>query len=353
MTTQQEYARRMAAYARGQSPELTDLQPGSIYRSILEALAQQLELIQAGMLEEAQGSIREAAYRLWAFDRRPAVAASGIIRITATATISTSILLAAGTQVRVPGTDKVYRTTQALTFPPGAAGSHQDAVVAAIGAGSLYNTAANTIREFVVPPTPDLSVANPVAFASGRDEESDDERLQRFATYIRSLQRATAESIAYGAGQATITDGSGVVIERVAQAKVVDLSEGLARCYVANGTTAQASAELLAAANAYVQAYKAAGVSLSTLAASVIPVVVSAALTLAPTHSLAMVQASVEAAIGRLLADLEIGELLYVEQLDAAILSVPGVINVVRTAPAANVDPGADGIAVLTGVNLT
>lgn len=353
MTTAQEYARRMATYARGQTPELTDLQPGSIYRSLLEALGQELELIDSGMVEATQAAIREAAYRLWAFDRRAASAASGVVRFTATATISSAISLPAGTQVRVPGTDKVYRTASAATFPAGAAGSTLDVLVSSIGAGTIYNTAAATIREFITPPSPNLSVSNPAAFINGRDEETDDERLARFATFVRSLQRATGESIAYAAEQATVVDGSGLVTERVTHAAVVDLAAGVGRCYIANGTTTAASAALIAAANAYVQAYKAAGVTFQTQAASLTAANVTVAVKLGTSYTLAMVQASIEAAITGLIRDLKIGQILYVEQLDAAILSVPGVINLTRSSPAANIDPTTGGAVVLGTITLS
>jgi len=349
MATFEDYLQSMATYARGQTPELTDLRAGSVYRSILEAIAMQLELIEAGAADLADGAIREAAYQLWTFDRRPAAAASGTLRFTATATIGSDITIPAGTQARAPGTDKVYRTLAQATFPAGAAGSTLNVLVASIGAGASFNTAAATITELVIP-IAGLSVSNPAALTNGADAESDDERQQRFATFVRSIHRGTADSIAYAAEQTAIVDGAtGLVTERVTGAKVIDTAQGLATCYVINGTTSAASSPLLAAVASNIASYKAAGVTINVAASALTSQTVTCAVRLLSTVTLAMVITSVRQALTDLFAALTIGETLYLEQIRHAIMQVPGVIDCTVATPSGDVAPAASGRVVLSG----
>lgn len=308
-----------------------------------------LEQIEAGASDLTAGAIAEAAYRLWAFNRRAAVAASGTLRFTADVTIGASISIPAGTQARVAGTDRVYRTLAPATFPAGAAGSTLNVLVASIGDGAFYNTAAATIRELVVP-IAGLSVSNPAAFSNGQDEETDDERQARFATFVRSIHRGTAESIEYAAEQVTVLDpGSGIITERVTDARLVDGGAGFATCYVVNGTTGSPSTALLTAVEAQVVLYKAAGVTVNTAAASLTLQSVTAAVRLMSTFTLTMVITTVRSAIADVFAKLKIGDTLYVEQLRHAIMQVPGVIDCTVSTPASNVSPAASGAVVLSG----
>lgn len=349
MTTAEDYLNAMATYAKGQSSQLTDLLPGSVYRSILEAIAAQLELLAYGAADLATGAIGEAAYRLWSFDRLPAAAASGSVRFTATATIATAISIPAGTLVRVPGTDRVYAVATPQTFPIGAIASTLDVLVASIGAGTFYNTGAATIRELVVPIT-GLSVSNLSAFTNGVDTETDDARAQRFATFVRSIHRGTADSIAYAAEQVALTDpASGLITERVTAALVIDLANGLAGCYIVNGTTSAASAGLLTATQTAIASYKAAGCAVNALAATLTLQTITCAVRLDATVTLAMVTATINQALISLFKTLSIGETLYVEQIRHALMQVPGVIDATVATPAGNVAPGASGMVVLSG----
>lgn len=333
MPTFEEYLIEMAAYAELQTPQLTDLQPGSITRSLLELLAAQLETAYYATFDQAQLAITESAYRIWEFERRPASVAYGQIRFTATAEIESPVTIPAGTQVRVPNTTKSYRTQAATTFPDGPIGTLLDVPILAIGAGTLYNTPALTIIEstsaFV-----GLSVSNPIAITTGRNEETDEERLARFATYVRSFHRATASAVEFAAEQATVIDAAtGIVIERVLSARALDISPGVARCYISNGSGSAPSATLLANATALVDNYKAAGVQMTTLAADITLVNVAVSVLPAAGYSLTMVVTSVRDRVKVFFDDLGIGEPLYLERLIAAILEVPGIVTLDLTAP--------------------
>lgn len=348
MPTYDETLQAMLAYAQSQTPELTDITPGSIFRSLYEALANELETLEYSALDRVATNLPESPYRLWSFERRTASAASGTVRLTATATISSAISIPSGTQVRVPGTDKVYRTLQAYTFPAGASGSTLDITVVSIGAGVIYNTTAATMKEFVSAPSSSLSVSNPLAFTNGLDEETDAERQARFASFIRSLHRATADSLEQAAEQATVVDSNGVVIERVKTARSVDISAGLARVYISNGSNVAASTALITAANTLVQAIKAAGVTIQVQAATLSTTTVTVSITRDASTSLAMVQTDIQERITALVAGLAIGGTLYREQIAATVLKVPGVIDVTVSAPVANVVPAANTQVVLS-----
>jgi uncharacterized phage protein gp47/JayE len=349
MNTFEDYLAGMVEYAQLQTPELTDVQPGSVFRSLFEAVAMQMELLYFGALDMSKEAISEAAFRPWNFSRKPAQAASGLLRFGLTADTPSELTIPAGALLRVPGTDRVYRTTAAVTFAAASPGATtHDVLAVSIGAGTFYNTPAATIREFVSPIDPLLTVTNVLAFTNGREEESDEERLQRFASFIRALHRATADSLEFAAESATITDSSGIVTELVTDAKVIDVAEGLARCYIVNGTNAAPSAGLLAAANTNVQLYKAAGVTVIVQAATLVSIAIECDVRLDSAYSLAMIKTSVQAALAAVVADLAIGEVLYLEQLRHAAMGVPGVIDASLTLPADTTDPTSSGQVVLS-----
>lgn len=349
MNTFEDYLTSMTTYAQIQTPALTDLQPGSVFRSVFEAIAMQMELLYFSALDLSQDAITEAAFRPWNFSRKAAQAASGVLTFGLTATIPSDLSIPQGTLVRVPGTDRVYYTTAAISFPAASdSGDTATVLAASIGAGTFYNTPAATIREFVAPIDPLLTVTNALAFTNGREEESDEERLQRFASFIRALHRATADSLEFAAESAVVTDPSGIVIEHVSDSKVVDIAAGSARCYIVNGTNAAASAGLIAAANVNVQLYKAAGVTVVVQAATLTAVTVACGVRLDPGYSLAQVQTAVQVALVGVLTNLVIGEVLYLEQLRHAAMTVPGVIDAVLTLPAANTNPTSSGQVVLS-----
>lgn len=349
MPTFEEYLIDMAAYARLQTPELTDLQPGSVMRSLLEIMAAQIETAYYSAYDQTQQAITESAYRIWEFDRRPARAAYGIVRFTATAQIDTAIAIPAGTVVRVPNTARIYRTQAAATFPSGPIGTTLEVPILAIGTGKLYNTPAGTIIE-IGSALSGLSVTNPAAIVTGADAETDEERLQRFATFVRSFHRASASAVEYAAEQAVITDpASGIVIERVMSARARDVSAGVAICYVSNGSGNAPSAALLSAADALVQAYKAAGVQMTTSAAALNLASVAVEVLPAANYTLTMVQTSVRDRVRAFFDDLGIGEPLYLERLISAILEVPGIVTLNLIAPADDVAAAEDEEIALNG----
>jgi uncharacterized phage protein gp47/JayE len=346
-TTLEAHVKNMVLYAQQQTPELTDVSPGSVFRSIFEATGGSLELLEWRIVDRLESSLQESAYRVFAFDRKAAQAASGNLTLTATATISVAIPIPAGTRFQVPGTDKVYYSTSVKTFPIGASGSTLVVPVASVGVGRSYNTGSGTITQLVNVVSPLLSVTNAVAITNGADVESDDDRLLRFRSFIRSLHRGTADAIEYGVEQCVVKDVNGNIIESVYDAKVVDGSAGTCTVYFCNSSGTATSGALLATVQSAVATYKAAGVTATSTSATLTNQAVSVALTLDPAYTLAMVKTSVETAINELLKGLRIGAPLYLYQLARAVLAIPGVLDATFSAPTGNVVPASSARVVL------
>lgn len=349
MATAEDHTKQMVLLGQQQTPDLTDLTPGSVIRSIFEAVAVNLELVEWQMVDRLEAALQESAYKVFAFDRKAPTAASGDITLTATQAISASIPIPLGTRFQVPGTNKVYASTVPKTFPAGAQGSTLLVPVASIGTGTAFNTGANTIIAWVNTISVDLRPSNTSIFSNGADLESDNDRLARFRSYIRSLHRGTAESLEYGVKQAVVKDSSGNIIESVSAAKVVEGSAGTATCYFANTAGTVPSAALLAAVQSAVSIYKAAGVSVTSTAATLTSQAVTVALVLDPAVTLARVKTSVQLAITNLLASLQIGEPLYLYQLARAALAVPGVLDAAFSAPTTNIVPASNARIVISG----
>jgi uncharacterized phage protein gp47/JayE len=84
-------------------------------------------------------------------------------------------------------------------------------------------------------------------------------------------------------------------------------------------------------------------------AASLEAVTVTLAVRLATGYSLAMVSQTIRDQITALIAGLDIGAVLYTDQIELAALQVPGVVEVSLSSPASNTDPTSSGRCVLSG----
>jgi uncharacterized phage protein gp47/JayE len=83
-------------------------------------------------------------------------------------------------------------------------------------------------------------------------------------------------------------------------------------------------------------------------AATLVSIAIECDVRLDSAYSLAMIKTSVQAALAAVVADLAIGEVLYLEQLRHAAMGVPGVIDASLTLPADTTDPTSSGQVVLS-----
>lgn len=121
-------------------------------------------------------------------------AATGLGRFSG----SSGSTVSAGTKIQVPATSNsaavVYSTDVTGTIQPAA--SFVDIPITADVAGTIGNTSANTITEFLSGlPAGITSVTNPKRINDGLDRESDESLRQRIYDFYTSLTRGTDFSI--------------------------------------------------------------------------------------------------------------------------------------------------------------
>lgn len=252
-----------------------DAEPGSVIRSLFEAVGFQIEDASFRFDNGLATAIPLAVFDAFGFDPIGATPAQVTLRFTRASPGVSPLLIPAGFRAgRADGIE--YETTANATIAAGASTTTAPAVARTDGA--IGNTSANTI---VYPrgSIPTLaSVTNPQPATGGQDEEPLDEQRRRFARYIAMVHRATRPAIA--AAALTVTTDAG---ERATEVVVRDnvhssaIPPGVFEVWVDDGD-GTASATLVAAIDALVHDYRAAGAIHDTYAVTPYPITIHATL---------------------------------------------------------------------------
>lgn len=335
------------------SAKVTDFSVGSVARTMLEAPAIEIDEAYQKFFIGVKEAIPVSVFTTFGFEKIAAESASGVIRFSTGGTLATApITVPAGTVVRVPGSSKTYATLAAGTIEIGQ--SYVDLLASAQSAGVAGNTASGTITEMGTNVAGIAVVTNPAPLINGRDEETDDERKARFQGYISTLARGTKSAVEYGARQAKLVDGNGLITEYVAHAAVVEpwLDDplepvSLIYVYIHNGASATSSA-LVAQAQKVIDGYyeggvavpgwKAAGVNAVVWAASDVDVDVTGVLTAMAGYDKPTLIAAATEAVKAYIQGLNVGAPVILAELIAIIKrDVEGVYNITLSSPTADV----------------
>lgn len=360
----------MINWLKSVTTKVTDFNVGSVVRTMLEAVAQEIEELYLQLMIGLREAIPVSVYNTFGFDALPAAAASGTLRFSVGAAATAQIPIPVGSSARVPGGSITYATTADAYIDIG--NTYVDVPCSASTTGASTNVGANLITEFVLSVPGVSAVTNPVPLSNGRDVESDDARLSRFRAYIQSLARGTIYAVLYGAETATRTDSSGNVVEYVKSASLDEpwianpstYPIGLVNVYVHNGgssTTAQLVANAQKIINGYyeddgtpVPGWKAAGVKVVVYAATDVPVNVTGTITVAAGYVSADVVAASRSAVQLYIQGLSAGAKVLLSELISIIKrDVDGVTNVVLSAPSGDVSITAAQKAIPGTVTLT
>lgn len=203
------------SWIAGTSQEPTDFLVGSRVRTLVESYGLSLEELYYQMYRGLLDHLPLALFDTFAFAALAARPASGVLTFSRTTPAGSDIAIPVGTRVSTIGSSsnaaRTYKTTAAATLLTGQtfiAGVPAEAEAT----GPAGNVAANQIVA-ILGSLPNInSVTNPAAFANGRDEETLEERKQRFVDYLATLHRGTplalrlaAETVS-GIASATVVD---------------------------------------------------------------------------------------------------------------------------------------------------
>lgn len=338
--------------ARATTSKITDYNVGSVARTLLEAPAQEIDQLYQMLLQGLLEGIAVSVYNSFNFPPLPAVAASGLIRVTIAVQSAAELIPANSTLTTTDGSQS-YLSTADTSFPAGS--SFADVPVVCTAAGPGGNQSAGVTFTLGSPLPGFISAINLGPFVSGAAVETPSARKVRFNGYVQTLSRGTTASLLYALDNLVfISDAMGNVLERVATSAIVEpyLSDstqppGLVLAYVDNGvggTSAPLVARALAVLSGYndpngnpVPGYKAAGVRVQVFAATEVPLNVIGMLTIGPTFDGPSVVAQVTFAVYTYIQQIPVGAPYLAAVANDLVMQVPGVQNWMPVTPIAYV----------------
>lgn len=342
----------MINHMRGSQIKVTDFNIGGVARTLIEAPAVEIDELYQQMFIGLREAIPVSIFNSFDFAKQDANPAIGAIRVTVTSSAA-DVIIPANSEFSPVGVAVKFVSSVDFIIPAGS--TYIDVKVSAKIAGIIGNVASGI--SFTASPVIPLSVSILAIrnFTMGAEIETDNDRKNRFVTYISSLNRGTAAALKYGLSLANVTDVNGLIIERVFFTSVIELWVAnptlpvtTIQCYIHNGIDG-ASSSLISSAtdkmNGYydalgnpVSGWKAAGVRCTVIAATNTLVNVTGVTTVNPQFvaSSAAILVSVRAAIAGYINGLPIGAKVIYAELIAAAMAIAGVDNFILSAPTAD-----------------
>ena len=373
-----DHAQSMIAWFLGLSADtagrLTDFNPGSNVRTLLESVGLQLEHLDLKVYAALTRAIPDILYEFFGpgdgvttqvgFPALPALPATGVALFTMDNTLPVPIAIPAGTllvpvNVATPATPLTYATLvdAVLATAPSVL-----VPIACTTPGPVGSCAAGTL--VLQTQIAGIASATNVAALTGVAAETDEAHRLRFAQYIQNLARCQLAGLEVGACMTQLVQ-NGVVIERVLAARALDRpnARGYVDLWIDDGG-ATATPALVTACQTVIDGtlnsdgtrtpgYRAAGIVATVQAVTPVIVPVTASLVISPTLVFADVAAAVTAAVDTYIAGLHVFDSLIRSELIGVIATVPGVVDHTLVTPADNVVAPQGGRIVAGPITLT
>ncbi|MBU5669501.1 baseplate J/gp47 family protein [Peptoniphilus sp. MSJ-1] len=192
--------------------KLTDFNPGSAVRTLLEAVSLQIEEFYYNLFNAIKYAVRNACYNAFKFEKYASSYASGTVTIYYEDPILQDKVIKKGTEFHTGENTlrKIYfKSTKDILIKEGA-----QAVIVPVECtekGTIGNVTAGEISKLSIGNPNIYLISNNNDFSNGKDIESDTEREQRFREYVHTLQRGTKDAVAYGIKQ--VNGVAGVYID--------------------------------------------------------------------------------------------------------------------------------------------
>jgi uncharacterized phage protein gp47/JayE len=338
---------------------LTDFNVGSVTRSLLEAHAVELDNYYQEMYLGLMRAIPTAIYIGFGFDRKPAVAAAGTAVFSrAESAPEESITIPQGTRLGTVG-GTYFVTDAAVTILLNATSA--TVTITAEIPGAASNSDPNTL--FLADTvTSDFTVTNPAILSGGEDAETEEQRAERFAAFIRALARGTPAALEYAATLPAIYHPiTGVLAERVQRAAVHE-TPGYVELFIHNGSYG-ASAELVQAVQAvidgtheqatWINGYRPAGMRVVVQVMTETALHVSYELTASLGASQADIATALASKVAAWLRDAIPGQRLRPLDLINLAITTDGVSSALLLAPTATTTVAANTVMSLGSLTLT
>lgn len=226
-------------HMRGTTTKITDFQPGSVARTLVEGPAVEVEELYLQMFIGLREAIPVATFLSFGFDKLPARYARGFASISIETPLTAPLLISAGT-VFTAQDGRTYISSADVTW---AAGENVVRVpITATQEGLAGNIAAGVITSSPAFGS-DYTISNS-AIDNGSDAETDEEREARFAEFVKALSRGTVDACLYAAKMARVLDADGNLVEYVTRTGIIEMP-GYVKIYIYS-SAGVASVQLIA-----------------------------------------------------------------------------------------------------------
>lgn len=349
-----ELVASMTSWITAKSPQITDLVPGSVLRSICEACALCLEEIYVGTYLGFKRQLATIQEDIYNFERKAGTKATANVVFSRSGTTGT-VTIPSGTRVETPSGLR-FATTAAGSITAGNTSSNP-VEVEALEIGTSYNVSASSIT--VMTDTVDgvETVTNAAAATGGLNEESDYAYKQRFRSYIEGVGRSNLSGLIFGA----------LSVDGVTSASVVELFPPVAnvnaRLYIDDGSSGGVSSAKILEVQDVIDGdgteenpgYRAAGVNVVVTKPTTVTQNVDVSITLIDDSSVDsdQVELDVNQAITNYINNLWVGEDIIHAELVAAVMSVYGVYDCTVSTPAGNTAISASQVGRVGTITLT
>jgi len=327
----------MVEYIVANSPQISDLTPGSVIRSFCEAAGLCLEELYVSTYLGFKRHLATIQEDLYEFDRKAGTKATVDVVFSRTGSSGT-VAIPEGTTLKTDSGLK-FLTTAAGEISDGETDS-DDIEVEGEEVGVAYNVASSTVTTIADTIDGVETVDNALAATGGVDIESDYEYKKRFQAYIEGLGRSNIAGLLYGA----------LSVDGITSATVVELfppvSNVNVRLYVDDGSSGGVSAAKLLEVKDIIDGdgtddnpgYRAAGINVDILAPTAVPTNVTVTITYVDTGiDTDQVETDINSAVTDYINTLGAGSDIIHAEIVAVVMSVYGVYDCVVTAPASNV----------------
>lgn len=199
-------------WVASRTDKLTDFNVGSATRTLLESVALQAEEFYYDLKKGVEHAIRNSCYNAFSFERKPAIRAEGYVTIFFDEPLYQEMIIPRGSLFHT-GKNRLkkeyYKSVENVKVQEG---SRSIIIkIEAVEKGKRGNAVAGEICKMEMGSANIANVANTNDIFNGEDRESEASRAQRFKEFVHTLQRGTAEAIAYGIKE--VPGVSGVYID--------------------------------------------------------------------------------------------------------------------------------------------
>ena len=308
----------MTRWVSSKSERLVDFTEGSVIRTLLEAVATELEEYYFKTYINMQYAMEHSLYEAFGFELRGATPAYGNLTISLRYTPTTDFYIPKGTLFYTKGgaNGTVYYETRDKFVISANKGLSQSIVVYATANGTQGNTLAGTITGMVNPMPIIATVTNEQPFTNGMEAETKEQRRERFTQFVNSRAKGTKDAIIYG----TMETGN------VAGCYVDDSQTGIVKVY-AHDSAGNLSPETQKAIKNNLENYRCAGIPVFVIPATKKPIDVDVVIEVLPQFNdgEGVFKSRITSAIYDFFTYYTLGQDFMVSDLNAFIRNLDGI----------------------------